>query len=184
MSSPWLTFETTKDGPLFSLTLRTSSLPSRYADSTDLLDSLSLSLSLSLCLSVSVSVSLSISSCLPSLFASRLVGTQCPHRVDECKFLLVDQHCCLCVVLHSTTSLINSSLFFLLSIYCSLFEGLRDRGRWSYSGCLVGFASRIYKNSTQYPCIDCVSLFPHSTVQVVQPYSCADTVTALKLSQI
>ena len=55
---------------------------------------------------VCLSVSLFIRFCQPSLLVIPLDSIQCPHRADECKFLLMNP----CLVVHRKTLLMNSFL--------------------------------------------------------------------------
>ena len=85
--------------------------------------------SLSLSLSLSLTLSLTFHLYRPSLLVDPLESIQFTHRADECKFVLVDQYCCIGV--HNKTFLMSSSL--LSSTQQALLCFLGCLARWEAS---------------------------------------------------
>ena len=102
-------------------------------------------------LSLSLSLYLAICPYRPSLLRSSLDNIQCPHRVDECKFLLVGKLCSICVGVHWRTSLMSSSLLLQQCSVCLTHLSWMTSemgGKLLFSWCFVGCCFQdLFKNS-------------------------------------
>ena len=125
-----------------------------------------------------LTLSLTISYYWSSLLVSPLDSTQCLHRADECKFLLVGQHGCVHILcLRSKNKFM--SLSHLSWLICEM------GGKWpcncSFFGCCL---QNLFKTACRI-----FVLFPSSffarhfiKVQMVQLYNSTDSVTTWKNS--
>ena len=85
-------------------------------------------------------LSLVISSYCPSLLVCLLDGIKFPRRANECKFLLVSQHCCVCVGVHKWILPISSSWLLQQCSAClAHFTWMvcEMGGKWLYRWCFV-----------------------------------------------
>ena len=146
----------------------------------------SLSLSLSHSLSLSLSLSFAICPHWPSLLVSPPDRIQSPHRAYEYKILLVAQHWCVNVWESIVEHLMSSSLILHESPAClgSLSWMICEMGcRWVHNCCFVGCCFQdLFKKARSILVYFSSSFFFKCSVriQVVQPYSSADTATAWK----